>query len=82
VSIEYSQRISWQFEYVSYFIFVVKRPYYVIFCDNERTTRVRYFAICWHYYNYDENKLCVSYLSQSSQKSVLNVSLILAKRKQ
>ena len=33
---------------------------------------VRYFAVRYPYV--DENKLCVSYLQQSLQKSTLNVS--------
>jgi len=56
---------------------------YVICSDNLRTVglRVRYFAV---YVNrtltslYDVNKLRVSCLQPSSQKSALNVSLILA----
>jgi len=46
----------------------------VIFSDNIRTVRVRYFSVRWPDYN-DENE---PLSNQTSQKSTLNVSAIVA----
>ena len=60
-------------KYGTYVIFPITYSTRTLFC---RTLTVR-----WPSTLYDENKLCESYLQKSSQKSALNVSLILANAK-